>query len=622
MSSTTTATSLAIKPWTRDNTNETALKDVLARVNLERGHFRDITEASLQEEIATEGALETSSSDEEEDEEEAESGKDGRPKPPTTREELFAAKMKMMEVASVAMNDTLLSLDFVALLESKYLPRQAAVSISPWTKQGVPLSTMGVDLWDQKAMPVDQAREAQDALLASKVRMKTLQQSADDLLAAATRLQDNVRKETVFWDQILSISDKWNVSRIPRTHLLGVHFGFSGCARAFAGRNLAALVGDSEGAVSLERGIGTRPKAVRALVKKGAQVVGSSRLPTLSDDDETTLEARIRHARDSVYDEELYHEMIRETRSLTSLGLSMKGSAITFATGVDEAYTMDLELISLDEDNSLPLDALHSADALAQATLVTARLLLGQKHREKMHKKQEIPPPISDKQDNKQDDVSIMRPLVQLLKHHSTLSRLNTYLNSMAKLVRSLHMTGASAECQPARMSLPVPSKDAVTAELLICSVLKGLISEGALWVIAKDDLTLEMKVDVETKHDEALEPQSTVQAPDGTRITFDSLNDALSGADDFLAIVLGTALAESLGGNWEFDKREGTLSRPHGGGKKREWLWFEVDGRQEKAVVLHYKGPEEKKEARWSLESTGRSMADSLKELRVDLSS
>lgn len=613
MSSTTTATSLAFKPWARENQTDIALKDVLARVNLERGHFADITEASLQEEIATEGGLDTSSSDGDEEEEDEGDAKGDARKPATTVDELFAARNKMYELAHAARNDTLLSLDFIALLESKYNPRQAAVSISGDTKAAVPLGSVGADVWDQKAMPVDQAREAQDKLLASKVRMRSLQQSADDLLGAATRLQENVRKETTFWNEVLSISDKWNVSRIPRTHLLGVHFGFSGCAPAFAGRNLAALVGDSEGAVSLERGIGTRPKAVRAIVRKEGRVIGSSRLPTLSDDEETTLDARIRHARDSVYDEELYHEMIREARTLYSLGVSMNGSAITFSTGVDNATSVELELLSLDEDNSIPIDALHSADVLAQATILAARLLLGQKHRNKLLKKKEVPPPLSEKKDDQEDGVSIMGPLVQLLKHHSAMSRLNVYLDRMSKLVRNLNIEDVSAERQPARMSLPVSSGGEVTAETLICSALKQLKSEGVLWVIAPDALTLEVKIEIDTKPTEALESQSTVQSPKGDRATFDSLEDSLAAADDFLVVALGKALEESLGGDWKLDEREGSLSRPYGEKGQSDWLWFEVDGTDKKAITLHSRGREEKKQATWTLDSNKVTMSEAL---------
>ena len=80
-------TAVAIEPWARDAVEETSLQDVLARVNFERGHFRDITEASLQEEIAGEGALVVSDSDEEEEDEVADVP-DAQAKP-STREDLY-----------------------------------------------------------------------------------------------------------------------------------------------------------------------------------------------------------------------------------------------------------------------------------------------------------------------------------------------------------------------------------------------------------------------------------------------------------------------------------------------------------------------------------------------------
>ena len=260
MSTTTATASLAIQPWTRDNAGDNSLPNVLARAKYERGHFRDITEASLQEEIAAEGALELSESDL--DEEDGEDGADVQKadSKPASHEDLLKAKAGMMKNVAAAEEEVLMALDFVSLLLSKDAPKQASTTVSPLLKSILPLGTLGTDLWQK--MPVDKAREAQDELLATTVRMQGLQQSADDLLTAASRLQDNVQRESQYWNQVLSIFEEgWNVCRIPgQPHRLGVRYGFSESSPEFSRRGIAALNPSSDGNITLERGIGSGPE--------------------------------------------------------------------------------------------------------------------------------------------------------------------------------------------------------------------------------------------------------------------------------------------------------------------------------------------------------------------------
>ncbi|KAF7191988.1 Mediator of RNA polymerase II transcription subunit 17 [Pseudocercospora fuligena] len=380
-------------PWATTNGTHTPLKDVLAQLHNERGHFRNVTEASLQEELAADGGIELSdSSDDDED-----PGLGKEKKQPTTRQELYTLKTDIWNHANDAHQQILLSLDMMSLLESKYAPAQAKTTMSPALSNVAPTGTLAADVWHR--MQPDKAREAQDDALASKARMKYLQQSADDLLTASKRLEDNVRKETMFWDQILDVTNKgWSVSRIPtgqkgQQRLLGVHFGFAGCRPEFT-RGIAALMTDSEGNIRLERGVGTKPKAVRAVLKKDGEAIGQSTLPKLPDAEETTLESRIRHARDSVFDEELYHEMLREARTLRSYDVKMS-SGISIPV---HDYTLEVELTPLDDLTSH--ESLPRSNA-SQAAVLELRLLLSEAHRGALEKRALVPSPIVEKSEEK-----------------------------------------------------------------------------------------------------------------------------------------------------------------------------------------------------------------------------
>ena len=225
----------------------------------------------------------------------------------------------MINQVAIAHNEIMMAVDFVSLLESEHVAH-AAQTMSVALKEAVPNKTLGTDLWEH--MPVDEARLAQDRLLARNVKMRSLQQSADAILGAAKRLEDNVRKETQFWDQMLSISSKgWSICRLPNSKGLGVRYGFSESSAEFSRRDIAALNSNEDGSVSLDRGFGTKPTGLKITVSRNGQVAGRSSLPSTSDESETTLEARIRHARDSIFDEELFREMMRESRTMASQAL-------------------------------------------------------------------------------------------------------------------------------------------------------------------------------------------------------------------------------------------------------------------------------------------------------------
>lgn len=573
-----TSPPLAFRPWdTAAATAPPHLKDVLARVAAERGHFRDITESALIAEI--EASSSPSASDDDDEDNSSETSLENEHAQPKTLQELYTAKNEMLANIASAQQEIALALDFVSLLSTSQIP-QAAVTVSPMLKaQGIPMGSLGVDFWHR--MPVDKASVDEEARLAKAVRMSQLRESADDLVAAAERLEGNVRREKVFWEQILNISESgWSVSRIPKTQgLLGVHFGFNGASREFAERDLAALVaGEEDGGIVLERGVGTKPKGLRAVVKRDGRVVGSSRLPAVFDREEAGLEVRIRAARDSLYDEELQHEMVREARGLLSLGVTMKGNTLSFPA--DEDKIVELELVSLDKDNSLPENSLHGSDDLAQAILLTARLLLSNSHRETLIQKSQPPPPLSSKQDTEKPVLALLRPILRMLSHNTSISSLNTYLQNLETVLGNADI---EAEIIPARFSLLAPSstdeqEEGIDTAKLISNLLRPLRSTASLSIPGPESTALRLDFGILTEP--AMESYALSLFNDKKSFSLSTLPDLLSATNEFVAAELVGRLhsaAPVSGATWELDRREGILVRQ--GEHGREVVCCEVDG-------------------------------------------
>lgn len=571
-----TSTNFSLQPWTRAETQENSLKDVLARVNLERGHFRNITEASLLEEIAAEGALELSSSEDEDDQDGEESTPRGKSKP-VSREELFKAKYEMLANVRVAEQEILMSLDFVSLLLSKDAPSQAQTTRSPFLKEAVPLASLGTDKWQR--MAVDKAREAQDELLASNARMDGLQQSANGLLAAAGRLHDNVRKETQYWDQVLSISEKgWNVCRIPgQQHRLGVRFGFSESAPDFSRRGIAALNASVDGNIALERGIGSKPRGLYAVLRRNGTIVGASRLPKILDPEETTLEARIRYARDSLYDEELYHEMIRESRMLTSLGVGMKGSALELCSSstTDASLRVTLDLVPLDEEHASHAESSKEEDALAEAVVIAARLLLSHAHRDRLKKRSEVPAPMSDKQKEERPTLFLLRPIMSFIMHRTALDALNAYLARAADILSASHIE--FIHC-PATFKLP-GDVDIRSAEILANTLMRPWVSETALTIKSPEDVDLCFIFTVETTLAHGFGTTFKINVPSRSEpYCLDSIDEVIAGADAKLASALAKGLVVDLRGDWTCNEREALLIEDVGVDEESQAMWVSLD--------------------------------------------
>lgn len=550
---------LTLRPWARDNSDATALQEVLARVNAERGHFRNITEASLQEEIATEGALELSESEEEEDDGVEE--QDSKQIKVTTQQDLLKVKFEMLAFVREAEQDALKSLDFVSLLESAH-NSAGGVTVSEVLKQSVPLGSLGTDMWHR--MPEDKPRRAQEELIATSVRLRGLQSSADALVSAAARLKDNAEKETKYWEEILAISDKgWSVSRIRRdSHMLGVHFGFSGSVPQFSRRDLAALVTDGAGNITLERGIGSKPTAMRAVVRRNGRVVGASKLPRIPNLSSTTLDTRIRNARDSIFDEELYHELIRESRELTAAGVSLQGSHLRFNTSIESAESQDdvsLELVSLDQDHALGHDATNEQDHLAEATLLAARLLLGQAHKERLKLKASLPKPLSEKKEEPQN-FPILKPLVWLWRHQANIAYLNGILDKVAGLLRK-----SSIPFNLQRLTLDITGlMDITTVEMFVKAFLQPMQTTGTLEIRpAGSETPLAVQVIAEMSLNSSVVTSFSLVAPDGSRYRdYPDLPDLVESLDDLLSGLLARLLADVLGSQWKCDLRELRVQR------------------------------------------------------------
>lgn len=606
--------STLLKPWPKADDRTEPIITTLARINHERGSFRDLTTESLQAEAATEAQHESTTSAEvaEAISKDAEDTAQSK----SRIEALQRAKAELQGHIATAQNEALMALDFVSLLISKDMPRQADQTMSPFLKQQVKPGTLGLDMWQN--MPPDRARESTDATIAKGWRMKMLHQSADSLLDAATRLQADVKKETEYWTQVLHISDSgWPVSRMPRERgTLGVRYGFSEATGEFKARGMAALRSTADGAIRLDTGPHEEHKTIRVrILDKEGHVLSESRGPQVSI---TTpdMQDRIRRARDSLFEQELFYEMTRETRLLRPLGVEINGTTII--------VPISSPLPSAKADQTVHIDLVSVSDVStctetqpAYALALFVRLLLCHAHRARLATRSELPEPLS-LEPKAAKFSSILRPLIAITSHQTATRGLEAYSTSLSSLFRSTKLdvnirhvdpTGISSETLKSQEGLQALMETATStaASSLRSKTIFSLQALNAAQQQQQQQIpNFEIEIEIATGAGSYQDGHFAASGPSGwtagtfgseaglhTMFTvtgqgyktqFEDLDTALACLERLLGRALGLAVVGTFGGQWRFEETRGAaVFTPSG----------EVEGvKMLKVGFSHVRGP------------------------------
>lgn len=204
----------------------------------------------------------------------------------------------------------------------------------------------------------------------------------------------------------------------------------------FKRRGFIPLRTDSDGSVLLDREQAITPKAVRVRVVRGDQTIGTSRLPLLSSLRELNIEESIRHARDTLFEEELFHEMTLEARILLSYDVQLRNNEIIIPTGAKSGALGDeirIDLVDLD-DSTFPSSQIM--DTLAQAVAFSLRLLLCYVFRQRFKRRTEIPPPLSNRKQEKAPEV-ILRPIMTFFRHQTDVTAVRQFSATISNALKA-----------------------------------------------------------------------------------------------------------------------------------------------------------------------------------------
>ena len=202
-------------------------------------------------------------------------------------------------------------------------------------------------------------------------------------------------------------------------------------APEFRDRGLAALRRDGEGNITLDQGVrSSKSQALRVQIEPSGTVFASAISTTEDMAGEESIEKLILQARDSIYDEELHHELHREARTLANQGVRCMGDVIHLPYEHNKHVLLDLipydQAAQPSEESALEDNWVPTAIALA------ARLLLSHAHRQNLRRRSQPPPPLTERR-SPRPTYSILRPILAHLQHRSCLASMRDFLSGLSR---------------------------------------------------------------------------------------------------------------------------------------------------------------------------------------------
>ncbi|RFU80481.1 rna polymerase ii mediator complex component srb4 [Trichoderma arundinaceum] len=417
---------LSLRPFPVADQKPKNLAEFIARVNAQPGGFRSVTEDKLREELKNSESSD-GAADHEEDMSEAGGESEVAEKDPNV------ARMEVLKNIDIAGNIALLTLDSMSLLLSKQNPTQAGLTLSQQLREMVGIGTLGADkLNDSNATP---AKTKDQEAVAMGWTLMEINKTRDSAEEAAAFLEKEITAESKYWEDLISVKNAgWSVCRVPQErYTLGVRFGFSEATPEFKNNGLAPMRRGDNGSTDLDFGrLGGVSEALLVTYEKNGKVIGRSTTRAASENG--SLESRVLEARNTIFSQELWYELTKESRSLAAYDVKPEGRKL--ACQVDDATKITFELLPLESCPSRE-EELPEND-LAEKISMALHILLSYAHRyNELMRIRPIPPHIS--RSSRQQSYALLRPVLARTMY---LKNVEDSMKYVGALVRTLQKAG------------------------------------------------------------------------------------------------------------------------------------------------------------------------------------
>lgn len=177
-------------------------------------------------------------------------------------------------------------------------------------------------------------------------------------------------------------------------------------------------------------------------------------------------------ARNSIFDEELHHELNREARNLVNQGVRCVGDAVILP--YEGEKLIEIDLVSLGDTNpavshlefsSSSRKIAQGDDIVLKSVAISLRILLSHAHRQRLMQRSQPPPPIRGTNPPR-PIYPIIKPILEILRHRSDVRAARTFLEHLEKHLSAatLNFNMEHFKTSPDLASLPSPATSATTS--------------------------------------------------------------------------------------------------------------------------------------------------------------
>ena len=189
-----------------------------------------------------------------------------------------------------------------------------------------------------------------------------------------------------------------------------------------------------DGSLILDKGLApSTTRRIRVRVKMNEKATGTSNPAKSASSDDQSIEGRILQARDTLYEEELFYELVREARILGPYGVTTRQNLIRFP--VSEEQEVMLDLVDADQEDEAT-DESHEHDVLADSIGHSIRIFLTFAHRQNLYRRTQPPPPLSQRRRHTPEYL-LLRPVLVYLQHNSHVRWFESFLKDMYQVLKS-----------------------------------------------------------------------------------------------------------------------------------------------------------------------------------------
>jgi mediator of RNA polymerase II transcription subunit 17 len=413
------------------------LGQLIPRITQERGSFANITEEILNQEIESGKTANDAHDAEMEDVE----GEDESVESWSMKQKDFDhARQDLIQLVRQAYNESALSLDFVSLLLSCLRPAAGTTSMSPHLKQHVAVGSLGADLLATGSVD-------EDLSVLAGWKIQALDKASKLLKESSERLKSEVTKEARYWESVLETTNSGEVIfkiRKGDARGLGIKYGFGDAGSEYRDKGVAVVSRKTDGNMSFST---KKPISNKVIIvtlydtSSGEKVkIGSSTQTTLLPPFNTQNE--IKNARNLLFEEELFFEMIKEARLLLSQKVTIRDKIVINL--IDEI--IEIEYVSPFEETEEFKVPSRKADLICAAF----HILVCYAHRRNLEKQRTKPAPLrpKPKQSTATPSLFILRPLVAHMQHHKVVQRTTRLLEMIVE-----NHKNAKLELEPSSQS-------------------------------------------------------------------------------------------------------------------------------------------------------------------------